>query len=49
MGKQATKLAISKMNNPGVKPRNVEVETVLIRRGSEEQNWFFGSSKPTKK
>ena len=44
MGKQATKLAISKINNPGVKPRSVRVETVLIRRGSEDKNWSLGSS-----
>lgn len=49
MGKQATKLAISKINNPGVKPRNIEVETVLIRRGSEEQSWLFGSRKANKR
>lgn len=48
MGKQATKLAISKINNPQVKPRNIEVETMLIRRGSENQNWLFGSAKPVK-
>jgi LacI family transcriptional regulator len=49
MGKQATKLAISKINNPGVKPRNLEVETVLILRGSENQHWLFGSAKSSKR
>jgi len=49
MGKQATKLAISKINNPGVRPRNIQVETVLIRRGSEEQSWLLGSSKSSKR
>jgi len=48
MGKQATKLAISKISNPGVKPRNLEVETVLILRGSEDQYWLFGSAKSSK-
>lgn len=48
MGKQATKLAISKINNPAVKARKVEVETVLIKRGSEKANWLFGSVKPIK-
>lgn len=48
MGKQATKLALSKINNPQVKPRNIDVETMLIRRGSENQNWLFGSAKPLK-
>lgn len=44
MGKQATKLAISKINNPAVKPRSVRVETVLIKRGSEDKNWSLGAS-----
>ena len=42
MGKQATKLAISRIANPATKPRKVEVETVVIRRGSEKQNWLLG-------
>ena len=44
MGKEATRLAISKINNPGVQPRSVRVETVLIRRGSEQNNWSLGSA-----
>jgi LacI family transcriptional regulator len=44
MGKQAARLAISKINNPGVKPRSIRVETVLIRRGSEESNWSLGTA-----
>lgn len=44
MGKQATKLAISRIANPSSKPRRVEVETVVIRRGSEKQNWLLGPS-----
>lgn len=42
MGKQATKLAISRISNPSNKPRKVEMDTVLIRRGSEKQNWLLG-------
>lgn len=42
MGKQATRLAISRISNPASKPRKVEMDTVLIRRGSEKQNWLLG-------
>jgi LacI family transcriptional regulator len=41
MGKQATKLAISRIANPSSKPRKIEVETVVVRRGSEKQNWLL--------
>jgi len=49
MGKQATKLAMSKIQNPTVRAKNIEVETILIRRGSEQENWLFGSTKPAKR
>lgn len=44
MGKQATKLATSRIANPASKPRKVEVETLIIRRGSEKKAWLFGAS-----
>jgi len=42
MGKQAAKLATSRIGNPAMKPRKVEIETVLIRRGSEKRAWLLG-------
>jgi LacI family transcriptional regulator len=48
MGKKAAELVVSKINNPQAKPRNLEVDTILIRRGSEKQSLLFGSGKPLK-
>jgi LacI family transcriptional regulator len=44
MGRQATRLALSKISNPSVKPRHIVIDTRVITRGSESRTWLLGSA-----